>query len=123
MSKLLEEGDVIEIKEGHRIYAYIPKHFVYSNRKGDFSLCHHDVRIGEPFEYLAGRYVVIKTSEEGGGTRHGPHDVYPDGHRVYCVKADDENVKIDFYQTGCFTAMIPDIEPIGKATLKWVMED
>jgi len=26
-------------------------------------------------------------------------------------------VHVDFYQTGAFTAMIPEIEPIGKAKL------
>ena len=30
-----------------------------------------------------GRYVVVKTAFEGGGTGHGPDDAYPDGHHVY----------------------------------------
>lgn len=29
INRLLQEGDVIEIKEGHTIYADVPKHFVF----------------------------------------------------------------------------------------------
>ncbi|MCP4101413.1 MAG: hypothetical protein GY750_08315 [Lentisphaerae bacterium] len=122
---MLKEGDVIEIKEGHRVYADVPEHFVYSNRKGCYGLTYHDITVGGEFAYFAGKYVVVKTSLEGGGAGHGPHDIYPDGHRVYCVKADlyahDRTVKVDFYQTGSFTAMIEDIEPIGRARLEWTM--
>ena len=60
---------------------------------------------------LIGEYVVIKTSYEGGGTGHGPGDVYPDGHRVIATKLQNgkwkkEGEEISFYQSGCFTAMI-----------------
>jgi hypothetical protein len=72
--------------------------------------------------YLAGKYVVTKTVRDGGGTGHGPGDVYPDGHHVFCASADDGEREIDFYQTGCFSAMIEDINPIGKAKLAWVIE-
>ena len=30
----LTEGDIIEIKEGHEVYAHVPMHFLYSNKKG-----------------------------------------------------------------------------------------
>lgn len=116
---MLQEGDVIELKAGMKVYANIPEHFVYGNRKGSFSLTHHDVILGGEFEYLCGKYIVYKTTFDGGGTGHGINDVYPDGHHVFCMKADDENIKVDFYQSGCFTAMIENIEPVGKATLKW----
>ena len=111
---MLNEGDVIEIKEGHKVYADVPEHFVCSNRKGCYDLTHHDVTIGGDFDYLAGKYIVVKTVSDGGGTGHGAHDVYPNGHHVYCVNADDKNVKVDFYQSGSFTAMIKDINPIKK---------
>jgi hypothetical protein len=116
---LLEEGDVIELTEGLRVYANIPEHFVYSNRKGSFALTRHDVALGGEFEYLCGKYIVYKTTFDGGGTGHGSNDIYPDGHHVFCLKSDDENIKVDFYQSGCFTATIKDIEPVGKAVLKW----
>lgn len=119
---LLEEGDVIELTSEHTVYAQIPKHFAYSNHKGDFSLIKERVKLVGDFEYLQGTYVVTKTQYAGGGTGHGAHDVYPDGWEVTCVNTDDNTTIVSFYQTGSFTAMIEDIKPIGKAKLKWVYE-
>lgn len=116
----LTEGDIIEIKEGHEVYAHVPMHFLYSNKKGSFKTDRGHVKIAGELSYLAGKYVVYKTSIDGGGTGHGPHDVYPDGHHVFCERLDDRSVKIDFYQSGCFTAMITNIKPIGKAVRSWV---
>jgi hypothetical protein len=116
--KLLQAGDVIELKAGHKVYAEIPKHFAYANRKGDFSLTRAEAQIGGELAYLAGLYIVTHVASDGGGTGMGPHDVYPDGHHVHCERTSDR-LKVDFYQTGCFTAMIPEIEPVGKAELKW----
>ncbi len=116
---LLTEGDMILIKEGHTIYADVPEHFVYSNKKGCFDLTHTDIKITKEYLYLTGKYIVVKTVFHGGGTGHGPGDVFPNGHHVFCMGADNSGVKIDFYQSGCFTAMIEDIEPTGKAELNW----
>lgn len=65
-----------------------------------------------------GEFLVVKAISDGGGTGMGPHDIYPDGHHVFCKKmgADgtyDNGLEIDFYQTGCFTAMIAP----GKVTV------
>jgi hypothetical protein len=117
---MLSEGDIIELKDGHKVYANVPEHFLYANRKGSFKLSRGEATIGGEFSYLAGRYVVYKTASDGGGTGHGPNDVYPDGHHVFCEKLDDRSVKVDFYQSGCFTAMIENIEPVGKASRSWV---
>lgn len=77
------------------------------------------MKLDGQFEYLQGRYVVYKTTTDGGGTGHGPHDVYPDGYHVFCERLAD-GVRVDFYQTGCFTAMIEEIKPVGKAERsKW----
>jgi len=119
---MLKEGDVIELKAGMKVYADVPEHFVYSNRRGVYTLTHHDIVLGGQFDYLCGTYIVYKTAYDGGGTGHGPHDVFPDGHHVFCVKADDDSVKVDFYQSGRFTAMIEDIKPCGRATLKWSVD-
>jgi hypothetical protein len=119
VDNMLAEGDVIEIKSEHKVYAMVPQHFIYSNKKGCFDLACSVVIVGN-FDYLAGTYIVIKTNMEGGSTGR---DSYPDGHRVYCVKADDKDRKIDFYQSGFFSAMITEIEPIGKAELKWVIAE
>lgn len=120
MVELLQEGDVIELKAGmgYKVYADIPKHFAYSNRKGDFSLTHTEALIDGELAYLAGCYIVSHVAKNGGGTGMGPHDVYPDGHHVYCERTSD-GLKVDFYQTGCFTAMIPSIPVIGKAEKQW----
>lgn len=71
------------------------------------------------FKIEEGDFIVVDTSFEGGGTGHGPHDVYPDGHRVYCKKLkngkyDKNGVEVNFYQSGYFTAMITDIKVNSK---------
>jgi hypothetical protein len=118
----LQEGDVIELPKNVCVYANVPKHFVYSNKRGCFDLTHEKVRIKGDFDYLRGTYIVIKTSFEGGGKGHGPHDTFPNGHHVFCEKIDNPNEKVDFFQSGSFSAMITDIKPIGKAKLKWTIE-
>lgn len=66
----------------------------------------------------AGEYEVYHTASNGGGTGGGGfcYDSvpYPDGWHVYCHKVEDPSVMVDFYQTGHFTAMIENIEPINK---------
>lgn len=124
MSKLLKVGDVIQLKLGHKIYADVPEHFVYSNKRGSFKLTHTNITIGGETSYFAGRYVVVKTKRDGGGTGHGPGDVYPDGHHVFCEAMDNPDLPIvDFYQTGSFTAMIENIEPIGTAEQKVIKKE
>lgn len=60
---------------------------------------HPEIPKGETF-------VVKRTAFEGGGTAHGPHDVYPDGHHVW-ARPEDGGDEIDFYQSGCFTNTVP----------------
>ena len=74
----------------------------------------------EIFVIEEGEFIVIRTSYEGGGTGMGLHDVYPDGHRVYCKKLKDgkydaDGIEINFYQSGCFTAII---EPKHLSVIK-----
>ena len=33
---MLKEGDIVELTDGHTVYARIPAHFAYSNRIGCF---------------------------------------------------------------------------------------
>lgn len=116
---LLQIGDIIELNETHCVYAMIPKHFVYANHRGDWELCKTDISlINKNFDYLCGKYVVIKTEMKGGGTGHGPHDIYPDGHHVTCKNLKN-NQEISFYQSGSFTVLNENIEPIGKAEQSW----
>jgi len=127
MSKQLQEGDVIELKKGQEVYTTLPHHCFYVGEEGNFAKTdNHEVEIGETYGgldtgFLIGKYIVTKTTFDGGGTGHGPHDVYPDGHHVFCKKIDSK-VRVDFYQSGCFTAMIKDIEPIGRAKATWTVE-
>ena len=118
---MLAEGDIVEIKVGMKVYADVPEHFLYANKRGVFDkTAHGEAMIDGELAYLAGRYVVYKTAHDGGGTGMGPHDVYPNGHHVFCEKLEDQSQKIDFYQSGSFTAMLPDLKPVGRAQRKWV---
>ena len=114
----LEEGDIIELTKGMEVYADIPEHFVYSNKRGSFKLTHHNVIIDDEFDYIAGKYVVTKTVSDGGCD--DPMNYYPAGHHVYCANV-DRSIKVDFYQSGCFSATIKNIKPIGKAKLEWML--
>jgi len=64
------------------------------------------------FEGVEGRFVVEDTWYGGGGTGHGPHDVYPDGLHVYCRKLtpsgnfDPDGDKLEFTTSGCFNNRI-----------------
>lgn len=115
----LKEGDIIELTLGMSVNATVPEIWLYSNGKAN-KTTHGSIKISAKTK-LAGRYVVFKTAFDGGGTGHGPHDVFPDGHHVYCERLDDLTVKVDFYQSGCFTSMLPDLKPVGKARREWVV--
>ena len=117
---MLKEGDIIELKEGMSVYCEVPEHFLYENRRGVFDKYAHGlITIEDHFDHLIGRYVVYKTAMDGGGTGHGVHDVYPNGHHVFAERLDDPSVKVDFYQSGCFTAMLPELKPVAKAVRRW----
>ena len=113
--KLLKEGDVFELKEG-TVYARVPKHFLYANYNGVFDeFDEGPVNIKElNLTYLQGTYTVHHTSFDGGGSTIKDGD-YPNGHHVWCRKIDDEKTRVHFYQTGSFTAMIFNIEPISES--------
>lgn len=119
---MLKKGDVIRIKEGHQISARVPEHFVYSNREGSWELTDSIVTVEGPLLFLEGTYIVVKTATDGGGTGHGPGDIFPDGHHVFAEKVEEPKVRIDFYQTGSFINQIEDIDVIGKAKKEWVWD-
>lgn len=125
--KFLEEGDVIELKPGHTVYAAIAQRYVFDNTPESNELFEADVTIGEnkkglDTSYLAGKYVVTKTAFEGGGKAMW-NDEYPDGHHVYCRRMLEEGKlgeEVTFYQSGAFTAMITDIKPVGKVEFRHI---
>jgi hypothetical protein len=128
--KLVFTGDVITLKDGMKVYAPIPKMFVFSNRRDSMELYVHDIIVGHKytnisskgknhsFTFKGGDFLVINTNSEGGGYQHSPNG-HPNGHRVSCKrlvdgKYDPKQKTINFYQTGSFTAMIPKIKPVRK---------
>jgi predicted RNA-binding Zn-ribbon protein involved in translation (DUF1610 family) len=113
----LQIGDVIEIDEGCVVRTNIPRHFVYSNRQGDFSVVREKVTIGGVLGYLAGRYVVYKTAIEEWN--------YPDGGkgrgvRVWCEKIDNNGCDVDFMQGGESDLVMDKIKKVGKMERRWV---
>lgn len=102
-TSLLKVGDIIRLEPGHTVYTSRGRGVTRTITK-----------------QTAGNYIVEDTKSDGGGYGHGPHDYYPNGHHVFCVSVDGKR-RVDFYQTGCFTAMIRDIKPVGKAkkTVTW----
>jgi hypothetical protein len=122
---LLREGDVIALTDKHKVYGLMPAHFIYSNRAGSFDMKRTEVDLSSPLGAgHRGRYVVLRTAIDGGGRGHGVYDIYPSGHHVWCKSIDHHTpIEVDFYQTGAFTCMIPDIQPIGRADLQWVVKE
>lgn len=114
-ANLLQEGDIIYLTKDHSVYVdrTVPSY------GGKTVKIHDMVRLSDfKWTYLQGQYLVVKTAFDGGGTGHGPHDIYPNGHHVFCESLEGSH-KVDFYQTGCFTAMNTDIRPVARATREW----
>lgn len=122
-NKWLQPGDVFMLTQEHVVRAEVPEHFLYENRKGVFDkLSYGTVELKDPnFEYLRGKYIVTYAGLSGGGTGHGPHDVYPDGWCINAQKADNPNIKISFYQSGCFNCKNEGIKAIGRAKQTWTI--
>jgi hypothetical protein len=51
-------------------------------------------------------FEVIETELTGGGYGHGPHDRFPDGHRVIAKELGGKHRTVRFFQTGCFVGMV-----------------
>jgi len=104
VSQLVESIDrVIEVTE-KQVSAFV------DSLNPDLSAKDFDTSI------YAGEYIVDRVFCNGGGTQScmsGGFESWPDGWHVFCTKQDDPSIKVDFYQTGSFTAMIPDITPIN----------
>lgn len=71
-----------------------------------------------------GKWVVTRTEMSGGGTGHGPGDVFPDGWCVDLFNPATEETRY-FYQSGSFRswAMLREDEYtiVGKAKQYWEM--
>ena len=134
----LKKGDVFEVKVGMKVYGKLPYKFIYSstteNSKDANEIGNHDVEIGDIFKTTkskidtgewAGEYLVVEAKWDGGGTGHGPHDVYPDGWSIVAKKLKDGNYdpegnEIHFYQSGSFTIMHTDVPVLRHLTPTFV---
>lgn len=123
MSEFLKEGDVFELKAHHHVRTSIPEHFLYANRKGVWTCRDGVVSCDGELAYLQGEYVVTGTAMDGGGTGHGPHDVFPNGHHVFAEKLDN-GTRVDFYQSGAFIHLNTGIVATGRARRSgWTKEE
>lgn len=74
------------------------------------------------------KFVVESANMQGGGTGHGPGDVYPDGWHVQARRLnnngtyDPKGEVIRFYMSGCFTCIIDksDVKVVGKMQMWFV---
>lgn len=118
----LEEGDVIELKKGHTIYANIPEKYVYKDTKKPDKQRKAEISIGEDYggldtSYLGGRYAVVKTTLVSNETGMELQDVIQNDHHVWCKKMFENGElgeQIEFYLNGAFSAMDQGVKPIGK---------
>lgn len=84
-----------------------------------------------------GTFIVVKTAYTGGGTGHGPHDVYPDGHQIKLlpvtiretkkakkivgIDIDNRAREREYFQSGSFSNMIDYIEPLMKVKVGYAV--
>ncbi len=78
------------------------------------------VEVNTTVELPTARWVVLAARMDGGGTGHGPGDVYPDGWHVLAALSTDASVTLRFYQSGCFRGMVPPekVELVERASAK-----
>lgn len=105
----LQVGDIFELTESMVFYPI---------ERRDDGRWYRDLTDRRALPAYLGRYVVTNTNMTGGGTAHGPHDVYPDGWQVSARTLDGER-RIQFYQSGCFTAINRNVPVSGKAQCEW----
>jgi hypothetical protein len=71
-----------------------------------------------------GFWIVEKTEMTGGGTGHGPHDIYPDAWHVTARRLEgNEAVGKPFVftqDTNCFNTCIEGVKTVEKRVAKWV---
>jgi len=123
-TEFLTVGDVIEadgswrIKDKSDTKAYGA--IVTIDQQETVSVAEYE-KFKESPDFLGGKqFLVTETKMAGGGTAHGSHDIYPDGHRVTLKQLDankniDENgITAQFYQSGCFNCTVKKTNVVGK---------
>jgi hypothetical protein len=138
MSTRLTEGDVFKLEEEMDVYAFVPEKFAYIDRQDSNSLVKTKVTVGQvlvneytttfegeeigPFEetydtsQLVGQYVVTSAKLTGGSYTNR----YPDGWKVAARRLSDDGSfdpdgeVVKFYQSGHFTAMNREVQPVRR---------
>lgn len=72
-------------------------------------------------------HVVVLAEMSGGGTGHGPGDVYPDVWNIYVRKLDgmkyDPKAKLKSYITDAYNEDFPKLKVVGKMRMLFVWEE
>ncbi|MDO8558991.1 MAG: hypothetical protein Q7R84_01540 [bacterium] len=74
------------------------------------------------------KFIVETARMQGGGTGHGPNDIYPDGWHIQARRLnkdgsyDPNGEVIHFYMSGCFTNIVEpkDIKVVGKMQMMFI---
>ena len=74
------------------------------------------------------KFVIETANMEGGGTGHGPHDVYPNGWHIKARRLNNDGTYnpngevIRFFMTGWFGCMVDpkDVRVVGKMQMRFV---
>lgn len=125
---LLQVGDVFELKDGMFVDGSIAEGFVYVNSRDLLKETITEVEVGRTYSLgffskmpvPPGDYIVVKARMAGGGSGHGVNDYYPDGWEITARKLapdgtfDPNGTKVSFFQTGCFTVMLPKVPVLRR---------
>lgn len=101
---LLRTGNYFCLNVGDSVYARVPEKRIYNNGREDETA--HGMIVISDSDKLDGYYIVSLAQFDGGGS-DGYGSNYPNGWHVYAEKVSDRTTKVDFFQTGSFTALIP----------------
>lgn len=102
------EEDIAKAEEYYKLNSECHTHLVY-----------------DKMNYAFG-YHAIFCGDGGGGTGHGPYDVYPDAWQVICSPVNDLSVQIKFHQeTNCFAFTIKEVQILTETIIpsNWIDKD
>jgi hypothetical protein len=121
-------SDLKEITVGYDDHPYVVEQFVKCRHCGESTKKLQATKKYDAYDpsRLKGKWIVERSEMEGGGTGHGPHDVYPDGLHITARrlkksgKYDPKGEAVNFYMSGCFSCMLEEVELVGKMKTRFV---
>lgn len=99
---MLKVGDVIELTSDNIVSAHVPLHFLSTDQHGNWNIGYGPVKLTGQLMYLCGDYVVVEVLDPRGN------------HHVTCVKVDNQEIKIGFFQTPDCTPYVKSVYLKGK---------